>query len=75
MEWIEYLDPVIEKRSSEVMDQFTNKSTEYIELLESIKNITDPVLAFEIENTYLTSIRKAIKKGYQAAIVEMYLPK
>lgn len=75
MEWIEYLDPVIEKRSSEITDLFVNESIEYKELIESIKNIKDPVLAFEIENSYLISIRKAIKNGYQTAITEMPLPK
>ncbi|MNI34609.1 hypothetical protein D3C73_886060 [compost metagenome] len=71
MNIVEFLEPVIEKRTEEIMDEVLKGETgdnykQYIGLLQSL----DSELRNELENYYLNSLQEAVRVSYEKGILE-----
>lgn len=71
MDIVDFLEPVIEKRTEEIMDEVLKGETEedykrFVELLLSI----DPMVRIELENYYLNSVQEAVKTSYRKGVIE-----
>lgn len=71
MDIIEFLEPVIEKRTDEIMNEVLKGETEedykqFVGLLQSI----DPEIRNELENYYLNSVQEAVRTSYKKGILE-----
>ncbi|MNC08736.1 hypothetical protein D3C75_563370 [compost metagenome] len=70
MEMIKILEPVIEERSSGMMDTYSRESQKYEYFSKLLEKVKDPALVYELENTYLCSLKEVIKRSYEAGLIE-----
>ncbi|OMD87858.1 MULTISPECIES: hypothetical protein [Paenibacillus] len=71
MDIIEFLKPVIEKRTEEIAEVVLKGETnddyqQFVMLLQSV----EPVLRNELENYFLNSVLEAVKTSYRSGVTE-----